>query len=70
MLFSPHDETYLGRNVQYHQLAYACIADQTVLIDFPMRCRLMRLGEVMVEKLLEKEGKKREQKMGKYNSDL
>lgn len=44
--------THLGRNVQYHQLAYAGVADQTVFVNFAMSCRLMSLGEVMVKKLL------------------
>jgi len=44
--------THLGRNVQYHQLTYAGVADQTVFVNLAMRCRLMSAGKVMVEKLL------------------
>jgi len=47
-----HVLTHLGRNVQYHQLTYAGVADQTVFVNLAMRCRLMSAGKVMVEKLL------------------
>lgn len=50
--------THLGWNVQYHQLTYAGVADQTVFINLPTCCRLMSLGKVMVEKLLQENVKK------------
>lgn len=53
--------THLGRNVQYHQLTYAGVADQTVFVDLAMSCRLMSPGKVMVEKLLKASTKERSQ---------